>query len=104
MNLAQAIFAAAQAPARARADRYMARIEARLGSLPDTEAQRKFLAVELEKWRERYTAWAARVDAGTATDPDLALSAFDFQLTMAAVSRRLADVPARVPVDAATVD
>lgn len=80
------IMAAARAPAQSRAARYMARVE---DHLPTVEDRAAFLRRELDKWQERYTSWALRVDLGTATDDDLAVSAYDFLETITALDRRL---------------
>lgn len=74
--------------------RYMERLEDHLGSLPPPERLPR-LADLKSWWIAQYEAWADRVDRGAATASDMQCSAFDFRLTIDAVSARHAQEAAR---------
>lgn len=87
MNITD-ILAIAQKPARDRTERYAARLDAHLETMP-ADQRPGFLDRELARWQENYREWAKRVDTGTATDRELTYSAWDFSLTIAELSRRI---------------
>ena len=84
----ESIIASSRKPAQSRANHYMARVEEHLKGLPASE-QLPFLKAELSKWMDRYSAWALRVDSGTASEHDLSQTAFDYTETLAALRGRI---------------
>lgn len=67
--------------------RYMARLEEHLAGVPPI--QRLATLAHLKTWWiEEFERWALRVDQGVATATDLKCNAFDFRMTIDAVSAR----------------
>lgn len=85
-----------RAPAGARAALYMGRIEQHLPTLA-ADKRLPFLKSELEKWMNRYSAWALRIDTGTADEADLSQTAWDYTETIGAIQRRINDLSKSVP-------
>lgn len=87
MNYAKQIIEGMQKPAQDRTSRFMARLEAHLAGL--TEAKRaEFVTEQAEVWRDRYSAWAARIDSGMASPIDLKCDAYDYLFTIMALDRK----------------
>jgi hypothetical protein len=70
-------------------ERYLARLDAYLPTLPESE-RRRFLLSQAKSWRDAYAAFTARVDAGLPTDP--AVHAADYVVTIAEIDQRLARI------------
>lgn len=77
-----------------RSKRFCKRLDAELAALPNDEARREFLKIQLGSWFERYRAWALAVDSGRlepkAGDPD----AFDYLITISDIRARQDRYPA----------
>lgn len=80
-----------------RTDRYMRRLEGHLESLAPA-ARLIFLRNLKEWWIAEFERWATRVDNSTATATDLQCNAFDFRMTIDAVSKRHATEAAHAAV------
>jgi hypothetical protein len=72
-----------------RTDRFMARIDAHLATLPESK-RRPFLAKQLWEWESRYTKFQTTDgDSEPVTDPADPPMATDFVLTICCLSERL---------------
>jgi hypothetical protein len=72
-----------------RTDRFIARVDECLKTLPDDAARRRFLEVQLETWEHRYSEFiAAEGDSLPVTNPADRPTAFDYVCTIAALAGR----------------
>lgn len=87
----KAILGAALVPLKiGRCERYCARFDAHLDTLPDDRARRLFCDRELANWFERYEAFALAVDSGRLDPPADGPTAFDYLLTISEIQSRQA--------------
>lgn len=76
-------------PARSKAQEYMVRVDQHLETLADDAARVAFLRAQVERWQTLYSAWALRIDDGSASKDDLGCTAFDFVETITALGGKL---------------
>lgn len=73
-----------------RTQHYMARVAAHLPALAGNAARAAFIASELAKWEDRYSAFIAQVDAGQDSG---AATAWDYTQTILALQAEQARYP-----------
>ena len=72
----------------ARTDRFLARVEGHLRTLPDEAKRLEFLNLQIETWEERYRRFAeSEGDSEPVTNPADPPSAFDFIMTITGLVR-----------------
>lgn len=84
------IIAQAQAPAQQRVNQFTARLDDHLASLPDDDARAEFCQRQVERWIALYEQWAQAVDSGLLKVKPGDPTAWDYNLTIAAISGRKA--------------
>lgn len=90
-NALKAVLGAALVPLKiGRVERYCARFDAHLDTLPDDRARRLFCDREMSNWTASYERWAVAVDSGRLEPKEDGPSAFDYTLTLAEISSRQA--------------
>lgn len=71
-----------------RTERYSARLDAHLATLPNDTARRAFLDREMETWEQRYNDFQMRVGAGSIEITGDHATAHDYLLTITEIGTR----------------